>query len=181
MAKDFFVSVDVEASGPVPGTYSMLALGATVVGESGQEFYAEIRPINDASVAAAMNVIGKNLEDFRRTGREPIDVMLEFEAWIREVSDRQQPIFVGFNAAFDWAFINWYFNTFQIENPFGIAPLDIKSFYMGISGCAWDKTRSSQIPKKYRGRAPHTHNALSDAIEQSRIFERMARDIGIIK
>ena len=83
MAKEIFISVDIEASGPVPGTYSMLALGASVVAKSGQHFYAELRPISSASVGAAMGVIGKSLEDFRQAGREPVDIMSEFGAWIR--------------------------------------------------------------------------------------------------
>ena len=181
MTNEIFISVDIEASGPVPGTYSMLAVGASVVGSPDQHFYAELRPINNASVAAAMAVVGKTLEGFRQAGREPVDVMSEFAAWVRKVSGTGKPVFVGFNAAFDWAFVSWYFDTFQTENPFGVAALDIKSFYMGMSGCAWEQTRSSRLPTKYRGEVPHTHNALSDAVEQAGIFERMARDVGIIK
>jgi DNA polymerase III alpha subunit (gram-positive type) len=181
MGKEIFVSVDIEASGPVPGTYSMLAVGASVVGRSDQHFFAELRPINNASVAAAMRVVGRTLEEFRQIGREPVNVMSEFAAWIRKVSGNGKPVFVGFNAAFDWAFVNWYFDTFQTENPFGVSALDIKSFYMGMAGCAWKETRSSRLPNKYRSEKPHTHNALSDAIEQAEIFEKMARDIGIIK
>ncbi len=181
MSNETFISVDIEASGPVPGTYSMLALGASVVGKTDQHFYAELRPISDASIAAAMAVVGRNLEEFRQTGHEPVDVMSEFGAWVRKVSGIGKSVFVGFNAAFDWAFVSWYFDTFKTENPFGVGALDIKSFYMGMSGCAWEQTRSSRLPDKYRGEAPHTHNALSDAVEQAGIFERMARDVGIIK
>ena len=181
MASETFISVDIEASGNVPGTYSMLALGASVVGKTDMHFYAELRPISDASIAAAMAVVARTLEDFRQSGRDPLDVMSEFRAWVRGVSGSGKPVFVGFNAAFDWAFVNWYFETFRTESPFGVAALDIKSFYMGMSGCKWEETRSSRLPDKYRGKAPHTHNALSDAVEQAGIFERMARDVGIIK
>jgi len=181
MTKETFISVDIEASGPVPGTYSMLAVGASVVGRSDECFYAELRPINNASVAAAMAVVGRTLEEFRQAGREPADVMAEFAAWVRKVSGNGKPVFVGFNAAFDWAFVNWYFDAFQTKNPFGISALDIKSFYMGMSGCAWEQTRSSQLPDKYRTANPRPHDALSDAVEQAEIFERMAKDVGIIR
>lgn len=40
-----FVSVDVETAGPIPGEYSMLAVGACVVGRSEEGFYAELRPV----------------------------------------------------------------------------------------------------------------------------------------
>lgn len=181
MTKEIFISVDIEASGPVPGTFSMLAVGASVVGRSDQRFYAELRPINNASVAAAMAVVGRTLEEFRQAGREPAAVISEFAAWVRKVSENGKPVFIGFNAAFDWSFVNWYFDTFQTENPFGVSALDIKSFYMGMAGCAWEQTRSSQLPSNYRSEKTHTHNALSDAIEQADIFEKMARGVGIIK
>ncbi len=179
--KEVFISVDIEASGPVPGTYSMLALGACVVGHDAEQFYAELRPINEASVPGAMAVVGKTLEDFRRTGREPAEVMMDFGAWVRRAVGDGKAVFVGFNAVFDWPFVNWYFDKYGVDNPFGIGGLDIKSFYMGMSGCTWDGTRSSQLPAKYRGEQAHTHNALSDAIEQAEIFERMGRDAGVIK
>jgi len=181
MAKEVFISVDIEASGPVPATYSMLALGACVVGNDAERFYAELRPINDASVPGAMAVVGKTLDEFRRAGREPAEAMSEFGAWVRRVVDGAKAVFVGFNAAFDWSFVNWYFDTCHVENPFGVGGLDIKSFYMGMSGCAWDETRSSRLPVKYRSGGAHTHNALSDAIEQAGIFEKLGKDAGVIQ
>jgi DNA polymerase III alpha subunit (gram-positive type) len=92
----------------------------------------------------------------------------------------REPVFVSFNATFDWPFINWYFHNFRLGNPFGIGGLDMKAFYMGLSGCTWEQTRSSQLPAKYRGKAKHTHNALDDAIEQGEMFESMALEAGVI-
>lgn len=179
MEKEIYISVDIEASGPVPGTYSMLALGACVVGNEAEQFYAELQPMSDHSIPGAMAVVGRTLEDFRRTGKDPAKVMSEFGEWITQVNGDRKPVFVGFNASFDWSFINWYFDKYHIENPFGIGALDIKSFYMGLSGCTWGETRSSQLPVKYRSGVAHTHDALSDALEQAGIFERMARAVGI--
>lgn len=45
--------------------------------------------------------------------------------------------YVGFNASFDWSFVNYYFDLFLGENPFGIAALDIKSMYSGAADCSW--------------------------------------------
>ena len=39
--KEVYISVDIEAAGPVPGEYSMLSIGATVVGDLEAWFYAE--------------------------------------------------------------------------------------------------------------------------------------------
>jgi len=39
-------SVDIESSGPIPGEYSMLSIGACVVGNTKDSFYAELKPIS---------------------------------------------------------------------------------------------------------------------------------------
>ena len=59
--KEVYISVDIEAAGPVPATYSMLSLGAAVVHDLQTNFYAEFRPINRKSVPAAMKVVGRTL------------------------------------------------------------------------------------------------------------------------
>ena len=151
----------------------MLAIGACIVGNVNNSFYIELRPINSSFVHAAMEIINRPLEEFARTGRDPAEAMGAFCDWVNTVSRGATPVFVGFNAAFDWSFVNWYFHTYTDSNPFGFAALDIKSYYMGLVGCDWDKTRSSQIHPKFKATTKHSHNALNDAIEQANMFERM--------
>jgi len=170
-----YISVDVEAAGPIPGAYSLLSIGACLVGNTDETFYAELRPINEAFVPSAMEAIRRTLREFAENGRDPIDAMQEFRVWIGRVSKETTPVFVGFNAPFDWSFINWYFHTYLGDNPFGFAGLDIKSYYMGMARCAWADTRSSRIPAQFKGTSLHTHHALNDAIEQAEMFERMRR------
>lgn len=170
---EVYISVDVEAAGPVPAIYSMLAIGACVLGKPEKTFYAEFRPINSNSIPEAMEVVGRSLNDFEHAGRDPKEAMAAFRDWIILVAGTDRPVFVGFNASFDWAFVNFYFETYLGQNPFGIGGLDIKSFYMGMSGCNWDDTRSSRIPDDLKGLRSHTHNALDDAIEQGEMFSRM--------
>jgi ribonuclease T len=170
-----YISVDVETAGPIPGAYSLLAIGACVVGKTNESFYVELRPINDAFVPSAIKVINKTLKEFAENGRDPINAIQEFHTWISRTSKETTPVFVGFNAPFDWSFINWYFHTYLGENPFGFAGLDIKSYYMGMARCAWADTRSSRIPAQFKGTSLHTHHALHDAIEQAEMFERMRR------
>lgn len=153
----------------------MLSIGACVVGSGETSFYAELKPISEQVVAEAIKVVGKPLEHFTKNGREPKAVMAEFEEWVKSISGRQTPVFVGFNAAFDWAFVNWYFHTYLGRTPFGVAPLDIKAYFMGLMGVDWEGTRSSRIPKMFKGPASQTHNALDDARSQAQMFERMLR------
>jgi ribonuclease T len=174
--REVYISVDVEAAGPLPPTYSMLSLGAVSVEDSQATFYVEINPLNDESVPAAMKVVGRTLEDFARAGREPKDAMVAFRDWLALVAKAAKPVFVGFNAPFDWAFVNFYFHQYLGENPFGIGAIDIKSYYMGMSGSTWEETRSSRISAEFKDSSRrHTHNALDDAIEQAEMFRRMRR------
>lgn len=57
-----YISVDVEASGPSPGKYSMLSLGACVVGNTEKTFYAELKPISFKFVEDNMQIGASKLE-----------------------------------------------------------------------------------------------------------------------
>lgn len=171
--KEIYISVDIEAAGPVPPTYSMLSLGAAVVANPQLTFYAELKPTNEQSLPEAMKVIGRTLKDFSSVGCDPKEVMTAFRDWLKEVANGNKPVFVGFNATFDWAFVNYYFHEYLGKNPFGFGGLDIKSYYMGMTGCAWEDTRSSRIATEFKSPSPHTHQALDDAIEQGEMFRKM--------
>jgi ribonuclease T len=84
--------------------------------------------------------------------------------------DDEALVFVGFNAAFDWSFVNYYFYQFFGQNPFGFAALDIKSLYMGAADCNWSDTRSSRMTEALAPRQIGDHNALHDAIFQAELF-----------
>jgi DNA polymerase III epsilon subunit-like protein len=170
---EVFVSIDVETAGPIPGEYSMLSLGACVVGRRDECFYAEFQPITDKAVPDALKVSGFVLADLAKTGERPEQAMEKLREWVRKVSGSGKPVFVGFNAGFDWSFVNWYFHRYLGGNPFGFAPLDIKSFYMGMTGCDWEGTKSSRIRPEFQPAQPGDHNALADAKAQAEMFEKM--------
>jgi len=172
------ISVDIETAGPIPGEYSMLSVGACVVGRRDESFYAELKPINSNAVPDALKVTGFDLTELGKTGEQPEDAMAKLGAWVASVSADTSPIFVGFNAGFDWSFVNWYFHRFLGENPFGFAPLDIKSYYMGLTGCSWTETKSSRMRAEYQSAKPANHNALADAQAQAEMFEKMVEQEG---
>ncbi len=168
-----YISVDIETSGPVPGVFNMLSLGACPVDAPDRTFYAELRPVTEHAIPEALQVSGFTLDQLARTGRDPQEAMIAFRDWIQEVAGGATPVFVGFNASFDWAFVNWYFHVFIEENPFGIGALDIKAYYMGFSGRHWRETTSRQLPQEFQPSHLATHNALDDAIAQSQIFKKL--------
>lgn len=177
-AEELYISVDVEASGPIPGQYSLLSLGAVVVEDPQRNFYIEFKPISpnfDPNAIAASHL---SLEHLLVSGADPVEAMGSFTRWVEAQALHRAPVFVGFNAAFDWSFVNWYFHTYTGRNPFGFAPLDIKALYMGAFGGTWADTRSSRLKLKLRPQ-PATHNALDDATWQAEIFEQILRHLAL--
>lgn len=165
----------MESSGPIPGEFSMLSLGACVVGNTSKNFYIEIKPLNDNFVEKALEVSGLSMEKLKITGEKPAEAMGRFEKWVKEVSGENRPVFVAFNATFDWSFTHWYFIKFLGRDPFGISGLDIKAYFMGKHNTTWSDTVKKNVQTFYSSLASHTHNALDDAIEQAEIFEKMRK------
>jgi ribonuclease T len=172
-ATECFISVDIEASGPIPGDYSMLSLGACVVSDPSESFYVEIKPLNDHAIPDALKVSGFDMAKLAKSGESPEDATARFAAWVQKVAMDRKSVFVGLNAGFDWSFVNWYFIHFAVKNPFGFAPLDIKSYYMGLIGCDWEDTKSSRMRPEFQSAKPGNHNALADARAQAEMFEKM--------
>lgn len=176
MPPELYISVDIESSGPIPGEYSMLSLGACVVGDTEQVFYAELKPLNRNFVPEAMEVSQFSLERLSESGIEPREVMENFARWIERTANGARPVFVGFNAGFDWSFVNYYFHKFIGTNPFGHAPIDIKSYYMGAYKTTFAATSMRQLPREiHEPEHALVHNALDDAIEQGEIFRKLLK------
>ncbi len=181
LAAECFISVDVETSGPIPGAFSLLSIGACVV-DAGQgsatdnaspsTFYCTLMPLEGAgSDPAALAVAGFSLDELARTGSRSEEAMISFEEWVLTACRGAKPVFVGLNAAFDWSFVNYYFHRFLGRNPFGFTALDIKSLYMGVMGGSWADTRSSRMVAALgipTGEA--SHHALEDAQAQAKLF-----------
>jgi DNA polymerase III epsilon subunit-like protein len=173
-----FISVDVETAGPTPGDYAMISIGACPVDEPERGFYVELKPDRDAVIDSALAVSGLSMETLAAEGTDPRAAMEEFAQWIRDVVPPQthRPVFVGFNAVFDWMFVNEYFVRYDVENPFGHGGLDIKSYYVGMMGSTWEQTSMRHLSPKYLSGRPLSHNALGDARDQAELFRRISED-----
>lgn len=176
MKSEAYFSVDVESAGPIPGMYSMLSLGACLVEDYGQTFYVEFKPITKSFIPAALDVSGLDLDTLELTGVPPDVAMKNFGEWILKSAGERTPVFVGFNGCYDWQFVNWYFHSFTNHNPFGFGGIDIKSYFMGLSGREWSQTTSSQLPEQFHPDVAQTHNALDDARAQASIFRKMLKE-----
>jgi DNA polymerase III epsilon subunit-like protein len=170
-SKEVFVSVDVETAGPNPGSYSLLSIGACLVEDVSISFYVELQPVNLNATAEALSISGLSMEQLSEHGLAPEAAMERFAKWLNEViQEGERPIFIGFNAPFDWMFVNDYFHRYWGENPFGHSALDIKAYAMGLDGITWEDTKMRFLAQKYNTGGSLTHNALQDAQNQAILF-----------
>ena len=170
-----FISVDIEASGPSPGTGSLVAIGACLVEDLEATFYREVRPIVGLPWDdAAERIHGLSRLRLEEQGVPPEQAMRDFATWVRGVARGGRPVFVGFNAPFDWMFVADYFERFQGSNPFGHSALDLKSLYLGREGGgSWAETTKGHVLARYPVDLAHTHHALDDARMQAAIARRL--------
>jgi DNA polymerase III epsilon subunit-like protein len=169
--REVFLSVDVETAGPIPGEYSLLTIGACNVTDPTHTFACELKPTTRNADPDALKVTGLSLDRLEREGLKPNAAMQAFHDWIVHAAGADgAPVFVGFNAPFDWSFVNYYFHRYLGKNPFGFAALDIKSMYMGAARSSWSDTRSSQIAAVLKPSLKGDHNALHDAQYQAELF-----------
>jgi DNA polymerase III epsilon subunit-like protein len=132
------------------------------------------------AVPEALAISRLSMERLAERGAPPKQAMLQFESWLKEQTpEGHRPVFVAFNAAFDWMFVNDYFHRFLGRNPFGHAAVDIKSFYMGLANVAWAETSMRHVSTHYLGDQQLTHHALRDAMDQAEIFRKMLKQAGI--
>ena len=127
-AFDVYISVDVEADGPIPLVHSLSSLGASVAGRydgkaftradpTEQTFYAELQPISDEFDPEAAAVAGLDREALKRGGEEPVAAMTRFAEWVREVAAEGRPVFVAYPASFDWTWVSIYLAKFAPGEP----------------------------------------------------------------
>jgi DNA polymerase III epsilon subunit-like protein len=172
-----YISVDVEAAGPNPSQYSLLTIGACTIRERHSTFYVELKPVNMNAVPEALAISHLSMERLAERGLEPAEALRRFESWLNaEVPSEQMPLFVSFNAPFDWMFVADYFHRFLGRNPFGHTALDIKAYYMGLKGVRWEDTTMRSIAPIYLGERQLTHHALRDAMDQAEIFQKLLNE-----
>lgn len=184
---DLYISADVETDGPVPGPFSMLSFGLSIVGtydggrfarttpHSGSTFYRELKPISGEFEQEALAVNGLDRDALLEHGDEPKQAMTEAAEWVERVSRDFRPVLVAYPVAFDWSFLYWYFARFSDRpSPFGHSScLDIRTLYQTIAGSVFDRSGKESMPDFLKPGDPHTHNALDDAIEQGALFANL--------
>jgi len=183
---DLYISIDIEADGPVPGRYSMLALVMCVAGRfdgeqfdardpTAETFYRELRPVGKEVDDEALAVAHLDRDRLLREGEDPRRAMHDAADWLAFVSGADRPIVCAFPAAFDWAFFWWYMATYGPAQPpltFSSC-LDMKTMFAIKARRVFSQSGKSFLPAAVKSSREHTHHALDDAIEQADTFARL--------
>lgn len=180
--REVYVSVDIEADGPIPGPHSMLSLGAAAftVDRATPPAVAAVGTWS-TNLATLDGAAGDpRTMDWWKTQPDawaacrvdpqpPAAAMQAFVAWLEGLPGR--PVFVAYPAGFDFTFVYWYLVRFTGGSPFSHAALDMKTLAMALLGSSFRDASKRAFPARWRppGR-PHTHVALDDALEQGEIF-----------
>lgn len=180
-----YISVDIEATGPVPGLNSMISLGAaaferdaTLKGTIQINFQELEWSKQDPDT---MRFWAENPVAYLRTKEDPQSAeegSTQFYNWYRKF---ENPVFVFMPAKFDGLFVYWYLQTFVPHLGFMTTPdaIDVKTLAMVALGEENPRFSSKRFWKNEWKDKKHKHNhvAVDDAIEQGIQFFKILNDL----
>lgn len=185
-----YYSIDIEASGPVPGLFNLVSLGATVVAPDssgklalGDTFYVEFQPVFPGQDAGANAVHGLDPARLEREGLPPAVALARLSEFVdRTRLPGAEPTFVGHVAVFDWMYVAWYYARFGLPNPFGYKGIDTKSLAMGVLRIPWAETGKERLVELLGIPAQDektVHRADADARHQAQLLIALLGRAGI--
>jgi len=191
-------SLDVEASGPVPGPWWMCSFGICRTDDVTIGIKRELKPLvidgfSQPDSPAAMKIVAAGLPEvswdtqgapeanvqvvrswFETHGVDPRTALLDLKAFLEEQVGRNRAIIVGSPVTFDFMWMYWYWWYLLEEMPtFGFSGLDIRSYFMGMHGVGFLGTGKERYLKHYPNEFSHTHDPLDDARQQGAIWRDM--------
>ena len=179
--REMWFSIDVETSGPVPGLYDLVSIGATPINPNGVPpfFYQELMPHGGMVDPEATAIHGLTADHLQEKGVDPKIAITQFIEWVVATAGDTRPVFASWGS-FDWMWMGYYLEKFgkHYTYPFGPNSLELKSYYLGLTkGKEWRTTAKSRMPKEDLC-GKHTHNAMDDAVEQAEMVEKWQAKYG---
>ena len=182
-----YVSVDIEADGPIPGVHSMLSVGAAALTSDGDvvdTFTVNIEPLPEASEdVRTMRWWAAHADAYAATQtdqRPPADAMGAFSGWLEDQHRSVgAPVMVAWPLAFDGMWMQWYLHRFTGESPFRRRAIDVRTLAMVSTGAGYARSGKPELGWKQHKRAAHTHVALDDALEQAALFIHIVRSLNV--
>lgn len=169
--KYYDIMCDIETSGTDPGHSAIIQLAAV-------RFNLETRELDTESMFNKCLLIPPRrfwdegtrswwgqqkreiLSDIYARMEDPKTVMEAFSEWARSKGSDEPLRFWGKPTHFDYAFVQNYFNQFEVYNPFHYRwAIDMNSYIRGLAG----SSKVESFKNDFQGDA---HNALFDVINQ---------------
>jgi hypothetical protein len=195
--KEIYVSVDIEADGPIPGAYSMLNFGAAAFDLGAADpltpiatFETNVFPLKGAEVDPGTALWWQKQPEawaYVNTNRRTADVaMPDFVKWSRDLPG--SPVMVVY-PSYDFMWLHWYIMRFGGEerSPYSFSTLDTKSLAMVAMGRhkgegdifkgTAKRSMSKDRPGWFEGQPKHDHTGLADAIGQGMLFVRIMQEL----
>ena len=186
MSREVYVSVDVEADGPIPGPNSMLSFGAAAYTDHGdliRTFERNLKLLDTAESHPETKAFWtKNKEAYDATRVDPVtpkDAMTDFCIWLGGLPGKS--VVVGYPVTYDFTFLYWYVMRFVGKSPFGFSGLDIKTLAMVALKSTFRDATKRNMPKEWFSDKLYTHVAIDDALEQGDLFFAIREQLGIGK
>lgn len=185
---EHYISVDIEADGPIPGPWSMLSLGAAAYDYHGKfldSFSVNLQTLQEAGLDRwrmdphedTVAFWKRNPEAWkacRENTVDPLNAMIAFKDWF---SKYKNPIFVGYPAGFDFTFVYWYLTYFVGKTALSFSALDVKTLAMARMGGPYKSATKRNMPKRWFGNTPHSHIAVEDAVEQGDMCMKILKEL----
>lgn len=180
MKNEIYISIDVETDGPIPGDFSMLSLGAAAFIAGTKDPVATFSANFELLEGAGQNpdtmkwwkTQPEAWKICRTDPQAPSAAMGDFLTWVDRIAreHKAKPVCVAYPSGFDFLFVYWYLIKFAGRSPFSFSALDIKSYACAVLKKGYRSSTKRNMPKKWFGTHPHTHDALDDAIGQGQLF-----------
>lgn len=180
-----FLSFDIEAVGPSPATGSMVNLG--IVGITIDETVVFQADINLQELSGAKHTLENDAfwNDPKRAEakayitrgllKDPAMAFPELNQSLIRLKEKYHVELVAWPAAYDWQWVNYYFDRFVGSNPLGYTATCIDSYNWGASGQAAMPDMNMMIPVPLEFAAVPIHCGIIDAYRQGVVFVRLWR------
>lgn len=183
------ISVDIETMGHIPEQNSMVALGAVAYNSYGEicgDFYTNIKQRPNTIVDPSVESFWKsNHEAYAMLQLNQVScdrAMESFANWLF-LSKFKKYVFMGYNVAYDIAFLrlysHMYLEKYDSQKKLHLIPIELRAYMLGKLDITWEMTskknwhslpfafllnQKSKLSKKVH------HTALYDAELQGSVF-----------
>lgn len=176
MTGRLLLSMDVEASGPVPGLGDMISFAAVVV-EPGLERQWQsgvLMPTCTKYSEGAYRSIGMSREEHEASRVSIPSAMRSFVAWVRECSPgTDRAVMLSDNPGFDFQWVNYWLHHCEQPPVLGHSARRIGDAWAGLR----KRPRETQSWRRYRVTA-HTHDPLDDCVGNAEAWLEMWKQHG---